>query len=55
MRTYEFMDRATGEMFFVEAENQLEAKATAAIYFEEPFLYNRVSEEYAEMMGYDTY
>ena len=55
MKTYEFMDRATGEMFFVQAENQPEAEATAATYFEEPFLYGRVSEEYAERMGYDIY
>ena len=55
MKTYEFMDRTTGEMFFVQAENQPEAEAIAATYFEEPFLYGKVSEEYAERMGHDIY
>ena len=55
MYTYEFFDEATGEAFFVESTDKREAIATARIFFEEPHCYGKVSEEYAEMMGYDTY
>ena len=55
MRTYLFEDSETGEEFFVEATTKEEAKEIAETYFEEPQLLIRVSEEFAERMGLDTY
>ena len=53
--TWEFTDLYTGEDFFVEADTIEKAMDIANEYFEEPKCYGTVPEEYAEMMGYDTY
>ena len=55
MYTILFTDKITGEDFFVEANSIKEAKTIAQNYFEEPRFVDVVSEEYAEMCGYDTY
>ena len=55
MMTYEFYDHETGEIFFVEMPTLEEAKEVARTYFERPVCWGEVSEEYAEMCGYDTY
>lgn len=55
MKTWEFDDKVTGEDFFVEAETREEAIEIAKKYFEKPTCYDWVSEEFAELMGYDTY
>lgn len=55
MKTFLFVDRVTGEEFFVEAENRTKANKTACIWFEEPHNCGEVEEEEAEMLGYDTY
>ena len=53
--TYEFNDQSTGEDFFVEANTKEEAMKIAKQYFKKPKCYGTVTEEEAEMMGYDTY
>ena len=55
--TYWFRDDDTGEEFFVELDHACykEARAIAKEYFEAPKFLGTVSEEEAEMMGYDTY
>ena len=55
MRTFLFVDRVTGEQFFVEAKNRTEANKTACTWFKEPHNCGEVEEEEAEMLGYDTY
>lgn len=55
MRTFLFVDRVSGEEFFVEAEDRTKANKEACIWFEEPHNCGEVSEEEAEMLGYDTY
>lgn len=55
MKTWEFTDKESGEDFFVEATDETSAYEIARKYFDKPKCYGEVSEEYAEMMGYDTY
>lgn len=55
MKTWEFTDKESGEDFFVEATDETSAYEIARKYFNKPKCYGEVSEEYAEMMGYDTY
>ena len=55
MRTFLFVDRVSGEEFFVEAESWTKANKKACIWFEEPHNCGEVSEEEAEILGYDTY
>ena len=55
MRTFEFYDRETGEKFFVECDTATEAIETAKQYFKKPKFLGEVDEEYAEILGYDTY
>ena len=55
MKTWEFDDKVTGEDFFVEAETREEAIEIAKKYFDEPECFGEVSEEFAELMGWDTY
>lgn len=53
--TFYFYDRATCEEFFVESDTMENAMAEAKKYFESPRLCDVVTEEWAEMMGLDTY
>jgi hypothetical protein len=53
--TYEFNDRVTGEDFLVEAQCEADALETAQRYFDEPKCFGAVTEEEAEMLGWDTY
>jgi len=53
--TYEFNDRVTGEDFLVEANTKEEAIEIAKQYFDEPKCFGTVTEEEAEMLGWDTY
>lgn len=55
MYTILFTDKITGEDFFVVANSIKEAREIAKKYFECPRFIDVVSEEYAEMCGYDTY
>ena len=55
MRTFLFVDRVSGEQFFVEAEDRGVANKYACAWFEEPHNCGEVSEEEAESLGYDTY
>ncbi len=65
MKTYTFWFEVTdeeselcGEEFFVEAPTIDDAIATARVYFPveiELTCHGKVREEFAEMMGYDTY
>lgn len=55
MKTYLFEDLVTGEEFFVEANSLKEAQETANTFFEEPNLISKVTTEFAEMAGLDTY
>ena len=53
--TFYFIDEATGEDFFVEADTIKEARAIANENFEDPTFVRRVSYEEAEDLGFDTY
>ena len=55
MRTFLFVDRVSGEQFFIEAEDRTKANKVACIWFTEPHNCGEVEEEEAEMLGYDTY
>ncbi len=55
MRTFLFVDRVSGEQFFVKAEDRTAANKIACTWFEEPHNCGEVSDEEAEMLGYDTY
>ena len=55
MMNYWFVDDETGEEFFVQTNDINEAKEIARTYFEKPILYDVVSDEVAEMWGFDTY
>ena len=55
MNTYFFEDLITGEEFFVEADTLKNAQETANTYFEEPNFISKVTAEFAEMAGLDTY
>lgn len=55
MKTFLFVDRVSGEEFFVEAEDRTAANKTACIWFEEPHNCGEVSWEEADALGYDTY
>ena len=55
MNTYFFEDLTTGEEFFVEADSLKKAQETANTYFEEPNFISKVTTEFAEMVGLDTY
>jgi len=55
MNTYFFEDLTTDEEFFVEANSLKEAQETANTYFEEPNFISKVTAEFAEMVGLDTY
>ena len=55
-KTYWFTDRESGEDFFVEAENIKTAKAIAREYFGDMTIFHcAVTQEFAEMQGWDTY
>ena len=54
-KTWHFVDRATGEEFFVESIWSYGAKAIAEEYFEEPVCLGLVEPWVAEAMGLDTY
>lgn len=53
--TFYFYDKETGEEFFVVSEATGYAMNEARKYFKNPVLCDVVTEEYAEMMGFDTY
>ena len=53
--TFYFIDEATGEDFFVEADTIKEARAIANENFEDPTFIRIVSYEEAEDLGFDTY
>ena len=55
MNTFWFYDEVSGEEFFVEAFDEMEAIETAYEYFEKPIFREEVSFFEAECMGYDTY
>lgn len=55
MKTFLFHDEATGEEFFVEANTKETAIERAKQYFDEPSFDAEVDEEFAEMVGLDTY
>lgn len=55
MKTFIFVDRVSGETFFVEAEDKTKANKIACIWFYEPVCGGEVSEEEADALGYDTY
>jgi len=55
MATYLFVDRVSGEEFFVEAESWTKANKTACIWFEEPHNLGVVTDKEADALGYDTY
>lgn len=55
MKTYFFEDLTTGEEFFVEADSLKDAQEIANTYFEEPNFISKVTAEFAEMVGLDTY
>lgn len=54
-KTFLFVDRVSGEEFFVEKETKIEAQKYACIFFEEPVCCGEVSWEEADCLGYDTY
>ena len=54
-KTWHFVDRATGEEFFVESSWSYGAKAIAEEYFEEPVCLGLVEPWVAEAIGLDTY
>lgn len=53
--TWLFDDEESGEEFFVEAPTAEKAEEVANTYFEAPHLCEKVSTEWAELMGLDTY
>lgn len=57
--TFMFEDMETGEVFFVEVDEEIAAKEVAEKiankYFKEPKFIDKVTTAEAEMMGYDTY
>ena len=53
--TFYFIDEATGEEFFVEADTIREAREIAFQNFEDPTFIRIVSYEEAEDLGFDTY
>lgn len=55
IKTWHFVDRYTGEEFFVESPVSYEAKATAKLYFKDPVNLGIVEPWVAEAMGLDTY
>ena len=55
MRTYLFEDFETGERFFVEEETPEKAIAVADEYFDHAIFMWEVSEEWADLAGFDTY
>ncbi len=55
MNTYFFEDLTTSEEFFVEADSLKDAQEIANTYFEEPNFISKVTAEFAEMVGLDTY
>lgn len=55
MKTYWFRDYETGEDFFVEDTRLEKAEKTAKRFFKKPSFCMKVTEEEAEMMGFDTY
>ncbi len=54
-KIFEFYDEESGESFFVEAPDEIQAIETARHYFEEPVSQGEVSWDEAEALGYDTY
>lgn len=55
MKTYLFEDRESGELFYVEANDKVEAISLASDWFNDFVLLREASEEEAEIYGYDTY
>ena len=55
MTTFWFYDAVSGEEFFVEAFDEIEAESIAYEHFENPIFREEVSYFEAECMGYDTY
>lgn len=55
MKTWLFVDRESGEQFFVEEETKVKATKTALCYFKEPYCCGEVSDFEADSLGYDTY
>jgi hypothetical protein len=55
MTTFWFYDAVSGEEFFVDALDEMEAESIAYEYFESPVFREEVSYLEAEMMGLDTY
>ena len=54
-KTWHFVDRYTGEEFFVESPWSRGARAIAEQYFDFPVCLGIVEPEVAEAMGLDTY
>lgn len=54
-RTFKFVDRDSGEEFFVEAVDKVEAIDLASEWFDNAILLREVSLEEAEAEGLDTY
>lgn len=56
MNTYWFTDNESGEDFFVMADSKQEAREIASDYFGDNVkCHGKVTEEWAEMQGWDTY
>lgn len=53
--TFYFYDKESCEEFFVVSDTMHNAMSEAKKYFEKPVLCDVVTDEYAEMMGLDTY
>ena len=54
-QNYLFIDEESGEPFFVETYSLRSATMIACKHFKEPVYQGKVSEEEADMLGYDTY
>lgn len=54
-RTFKFVDRDSGEEFFVEAVDKVEAISIASEWFDNAIFLREVSLEEAEAEGLDTY
>lgn len=54
-RTFKFVDRDSGEEFFVEAIDKVEAISLAGEWFNNAIFLREVSPEEAEAEGLDTY
>ena len=52
---YLFYDEETGEEFFVQRDTKAEAVEIAKMYFTKPLLQDCLSDEEADILGYDTY